>query len=110
MLNFIRKLLGYEEMVVVKKTLDVKKTYVKKFWIDWKVVGRNVITLFKHWPRRGKYQKFYHEKVVVPEKVLGYIPPNLIKAAIEENNKAFYLHGHLMKDTIKFSTNDKKET
>jgi hypothetical protein len=103
MLKFIRKILGYKEVVVVKKTLDVKKGYKKAYGISWKNVFFNFKELLKKWPRKGSYKRFYFHNYIKPDNVLGYIEMTNIKSAIEYNpNKDSlsrpYLHGYVYPD------------
>lgn len=103
MIKIIRKLLGYKEAVVVKRTLDVKRGYRKAYGISWRNVWYNFVQLLKSWPRKGSYRKFYYHNYTQPPNVLGYIDMGNVKAAVKYDPKhdsfaRAYLHGHIYPD------------
>lgn len=105
MIKFLRKLFGYQEAVVVKKTLDIKKGYQKSYGISWKNVAHNFVQLLKTWPRRAKYKKFYYRRYDKPDDVLGYVRPELVKDAVNHKTDGVfmgaYLAGHIYPDINK---------
>ena len=96
MIKFLRKLFGYQEAVVVKKTLDIKKGYRKAYGISWKNVAHNFIQLMKNWPRNGQYKKFYYRRHDKPDDVVGYIRPELVKDAINHKTDGVFMGGYLV--------------
>lgn len=102
MIKLFRRLFGYRETVIIKKTLEVERGYRKAYGISWKTVFLNFRELLKNWPRKAKYRKFYYIKEGKPDNVLGYIDLGNVKTAVEAPRQiGFYLAGQIDPNLVK---------